>query len=117
MTRSSCHFGQLSFYRTQMYRFQREVRRGGGRGGVQEAEISWQAILGYVNFSEGRPEPRFQKQLNEAFRLLGQSGAVDVVAALAKGLRRHIADLNASGASAFQDIHQAQAALSLVFDK
>src|SRR5205807_1695096 len=26
-----------------------------------------QALLGYLNFSDGRPDPRWQKQLNDAF--------------------------------------------------
>ena len=50
-------------------------------------EVSWQALLGYLNFSEGRPEPRFQSQLSDAFRQCGDA------ATLAQTLRAQLADL------------------------
>src|SRR5713101_304078 len=37
-----------------------------------ESSVSIPAILGYLNFSEGKPDSRFQKQLNEAYALLAQ---------------------------------------------
>jgi hypothetical protein len=37
-----------------------------------EGVASLSAILGYLNFSEGRPDCRFQKQLNDAYALLAQ---------------------------------------------
>jgi hypothetical protein len=40
-----------------------------------ESSVSIPAILGYLNFSEGKPDSRFQKQLNEAYAMLAQSAA------------------------------------------
>src|SRR5437867_2936128 len=37
-----------------------------------ESSVSIPAILGYLNFSEGKPDSRFQKQLNEAYALFAQ---------------------------------------------
>jgi hypothetical protein len=82
---------------------------------ILEGDVSWQAILGHINFSEGRPEPRFQKQLNDAYRLLAERSSTDPVPALAKLLPQHLRDLHASGAAAFREIRQAEAVLDLVF--
>src|SRR5437899_8040893 len=37
-----------------------------------DTSASIPAILGYLNFSEGKPDGRFQKQLNEAYAILAQ---------------------------------------------
>lgn len=78
--------------------------------------VSWQAILGYLNFSEGRPDARFQKQLNDACRYLGERGADDVAAALLGELRRELKTLHAGDAGAFRDIRQADAMLAAFVD-
>jgi hypothetical protein len=78
--------------------------------------VAWQAILGYLNFSEGRPDPRFQTQLNDACRCLGEAGTADLPAALTAELRRELHSLHASGASAFRDIRQAEAVLAAFRD-
>jgi len=80
-----------------------------------ESELSWQAMLGYLNFSEGRTDTRFQSQLNLAFRTMVERGASDPVAALAEALQLQLAGLRESGASAFQQVQQAEAVLGLVF--
>jgi hypothetical protein len=72
-------------------------------------------ILGYLNFSHGKADPRFQKQLSDAFETLAKAGAPEPWQALAPLLRHHLGRLQAAG-GAFQDITQAVAVLDLVFD-
>jgi hypothetical protein len=76
---------------------------------------AWQALLGYLNFSEGKPEARFQRQLADACQSL--ASADDPVAALAQQLRTHLAALHTAGAGGFQNIRQAETVLALVFDR
>jgi hypothetical protein len=97
-----------------------EIKECGGAAKVGESEVkpgdvSWQALLGYLNFSEGRPDPRFQGQLNEAYRQAAQLG--EPVSALARVLREQLAQLRGSGASAFRKAEQVEAVLRLVFDR
>lgn len=74
-----------------------------------------QALLGYLNFSEGRPDPRFQKGLDEAAAALVRSGDAPV-AALHAWLQAELARLATVG-GAFRDAEQARAALTLLFTK
>ncbi|MBL8799071.1 MAG: hypothetical protein JNM56_34615 [Planctomycetia bacterium] len=85
------------------------------RRAQSDAEVSWQALLGYLNFSEGRPDPRFQKQLNDAYRSLASSP--DVTAALGTVLREQLHTLHASGASAFKEVGQVEQVVGLLFDR
>ncbi|MGL4552881.1 MAG: hypothetical protein ACRC33_17025, partial [Gemmataceae bacterium] len=62
-----------------------------------------QALLGYVNFSDGRPDPRWQRQLDDAFAASGP--------ALLGELRSALEALHAGGGAAFRDVTQARAAL------
>ena len=39
--------------------------------GIEQA-VALPALLGYLNFSEGKPDPRFQRQLDDAFVFLAQ---------------------------------------------
>jgi hypothetical protein len=36
--------------------------------------VSASALLGYLNFSDGRPDPRWQKQYNDAYAILAGQG-------------------------------------------
>jgi hypothetical protein len=80
------------------------------------ALASLQGMLGYVNFSTGKPDPRFQKSLNDAHALLASQGSAqpwrDLAAALTEGLRT----LHQAGSPAFREVEQAEAVLVLVFD-
>src|SRR5437660_4926487 len=82
----------------------------------QEPVPPLQGLLGYVNFSTGKPEPRFQKQLNDAYAALAcRHGAVpweELYRALQEGLQT----LQQTGSSAFREVDQAQAVLGLVFE-
>src|SRR5262245_31352044 len=62
-----------------------------------------QALLGYVNFSDGRPDPRWQRQLDDAFAAHGP--------ALLGELQSALDALHTGGGAAFRDITQARAVL------
>jgi hypothetical protein len=69
-------------------------------------------LLGYLNFSDGRPDPRWQKQLNDAYAFLAKHGATEPWQALSEWLRGSLAGLQKSGAPAFRDVQQAQGVLA-----
>ncbi|MCS6852633.1 MAG: hypothetical protein NZ700_15870 [Gemmataceae bacterium] len=73
----------------------------------------WAALLGYLNYSEGRPDCRFQRQLADAFRWLAAQGASDPCRALLEVLGQRLAELKASGAAAFRNTEQVEAVLPL----
>lgn len=81
------------------------------------APVSWQALLGYLNFSEGRPDARFEKQVNDAYRLSVARNAEQPALALAEQMRTELAALKASGASAFKDTTQVEAVLQIGFER
>jgi hypothetical protein len=68
-----------------------------------------QTLLGYLNFSDGRPDARWQKALNEAYIQLAV-GPTPWKELLAQ-LRRILGDLQSGGSAAFRDIHQAAGVL------
>ncbi len=75
-------------------------------------------ILGYVNFSSGVPDPQFQRRINEVFGLI-QSGHDDRDTdwqQLRAVLESHLAVVHGTS-PAFENIHQAETALRLVFDE
>jgi hypothetical protein len=72
-----------------------------------------QALLGYLNFSEGRADPRFQKQLNDAYALLAEAGTPQPWEALRETLLSELERLRQAGSAAFQDVTQAEAVLRL----
>ncbi|MCI0455703.1 MAG: hypothetical protein L0Z62_01820 [Gemmataceae bacterium] len=76
-----------------------------------------QGILGYLNFSAGKPDPRWQKQVNDAYATLETQGAAQPWLALLDALRAELATLKARGEGAFQDATQAEAVLALTFDR
>jgi len=76
-------------------------------------EAPWHALLGYLNFSEGRPDPRFQSQLDDAYRQALERDAERPVAALDRLLTEHLEGLR--GSPAFRDVRQVEAILRLVF--
>jgi hypothetical protein len=74
-----------------------------------------QGLLGYLNFSEGKPDARFQQQLSTAFASLAGQGERDPCGRLGEMLRSRLDQLKAAPAGAFQDAGQAEAVLDLVF--
>ncbi len=77
------------------------------------ASLSVQPLLGYLNFSEGRPDPRFQKQLNDAFAFLAAQGEARPCDCLRDTLLAELERLRQAGSAAFQDATQAEAVLRL----
>lgn len=66
-------------------------------------------LLGYLNFSDGRPDPKFQKGIADAAGFLHASGETTPWRALAQWLSQTLADLERSGVAAFRDATQAWA--------
>ncbi|HXG12165.1 MAG TPA: hypothetical protein VNK04_20590 [Gemmataceae bacterium] len=79
--------------------------------------VSPQAMLGYLNFSQGRPDPRFQKQLSDAYGFLADHGAERPWQVLQEVLLAELDALHAGGASAFRDVSQARAVLTLTITR
>src|SRR5262245_52559891 len=83
--------------------------------------VPLQGPLGYLNFSEGRPDARFQKQISEAFGFLSERGAAKPWEALHDALRTRLQELHRDcvnkGSGAFLQIDQAQAVLELSLQK
>lgn len=82
-----------------------------------EQVVSLSGMLGYLNFSEGKPDPRFQKQLNEAYGFLLRQEAAEPWNVLRALLAEKLQALEGGESSAFRDAAQARAVLSLVFDR
>jgi hypothetical protein len=78
-----------------------------------EQIVSASALLGYLNFSDGRPDPRWQKQLNDAYAFLAEQGETAPWQALLDWLRRRLSELHAGETSAFRNVAQAEAVLAL----
>ncbi|MFO0880759.1 MAG: hypothetical protein U0840_25790 [Gemmataceae bacterium] len=70
-----------------------------------------QTLLGYLNFSDGRPDHRWQRQLNDAFASLAQAPAPWET--LFAELTTHLQRLHTSGSAAFREVSQAMMALDL----
>jgi hypothetical protein len=79
-------------------------------------KVSLQGVLGYLNFSEGRPDPRIARQIDDAYASLAEQGVAEPWAVLHEWLRVDLAALKGAG-GAFRDAVQAEAALELAFDR
>src|SRR5262249_49883938 len=75
-------------------------------------ESAFKDILGYLNFSSGAPDARFQQHLDRLHAWFVPDGGTPRIRQL---LDRRLAELAAS-VPAFQDSEQARAVISLVFD-
>ena len=61
-------------------------------------------LLGYLNFSDGRPDPRFRKALAEVFGFLSSSGDPTPWVTAAGWLDRRARELEGTGPAAFRDL-------------
>jgi hypothetical protein len=84
---------------------------------VPGGALSLQGILGYLNFATGKPDAKFQKQLNDAYAMLEAQGEERPWLALHDRLRAELVTLKERGAAAFQDATQAEAVITLVCDR
>jgi hypothetical protein len=82
-----------------------------------DRNVPLQALLGYLNFSEGRPDPRFQKQFNDAYAFLASAGSKEPWRDLAVALQTKLRELRGTDGSPFRDARQVEAVLPLVFDQ
>src|SRR5579875_3584463 len=78
-----------------------------------EKVSSASALLGYLNFSDGRPDPRWQKQLNDAYAFFAKQGEAAPWQALLDWLTDALHRLHSEGGAAFRDVRQAENVLSL----
>ena len=62
-----------------------------------------EGLLGYINFSTGKPEPRFQKQINEAYAVFAAQGGTEPARDLYPLLRDALTTLHQNGGAAFRE--------------
>src|SRR5947208_6709981 len=75
--------------------------------GIDQA-VALPALLGYLNFSEGRPDPRFQKQVHDAFVFLAEHGSTKPWEDLRHLLLARLKALHDAGSAAFAEVAQAE---------
>src|SRR4051794_10244279 len=68
-------------------------------------------LLGYLNFSDGRPDPRFRRSLAEAFGTLLERSDAAPWTTLGLWLTASCNELAAGGSAAFKDTTQARAVI------
>src|SRR5215475_5710749 len=88
--------------------------RGGETVDERKDRPSLQGVLGYLNFSEGRPDPRVARQIDDAYASLAEQGVPEPWAVLHDWLRADLAAL-ASAGGAFRNAAQAEAVMNLAF--
>ena len=84
--------------------------------------LELEPILGYLNFAEGRPDPRFQRQLNDAYAHFADAGSATPGGGtpwidLRQALQSTLVSAKAAGKAAFAESVQAEATIGLVFDQ
>ncbi len=77
---------------------------------------AFEALLGYLNFSTGKPDPRFQKQFIDVYAELETANAAQPWQAIREKLEQTLEELAADPDRPFRDVAQARAVISLVFD-
>ncbi|MBI1830661.1 MAG: hypothetical protein HYR84_04335, partial [Planctomycetes bacterium] len=80
--------------------------------GIDQA-VPLPALLGYLNFSEGRPDPRFQKNLHDAVMFHVEHGSSEPWEDLRDILLARLKTLQQTGGAAFADISQAEAVVQI----
>jgi hypothetical protein len=78
-----------------------------------EQAVPVSGLLGYLNFSDGRPDPRWQRQLDDAFAFLVEHGETAPWQALLDSLPLLLRRLHDGAAAAFRDVRQAEGVLTL----
>ncbi|MCX7699413.1 MAG: hypothetical protein N2039_00905, partial [Gemmataceae bacterium] len=73
-------------------------------------------LLGWLNFSDGRPDPKWQRQWDDTFAQAAQWDAPRPWEVVRGWLTEELDRLERGGGAAFRDTTQARAALELVFD-
>ena len=73
------------------------------------------SVLGYLNFSDGRADPRFRKAVAEVYGYLVESEDAAPWRTLPAWLAARAADLEQNGSAAFRNLEQAKALLTTGF--
>lgn len=81
-----------------------------------EPHVAPANLLGYLNFATGRPDARFQRAWDQAFRAVVAAGSERPWLDLPATLLAHLREYHAAGQAAFKDIAQAEAVLNLLVD-
>lgn len=79
--------------------------------------VSLQGMLGYINFSTGKADPRFQKQVNDAYAWLAKQGSTEPWRDLRSALEAGLDSLHQAGSAAFREVDQARAVLRITFER
>jgi len=79
-----------------------------------ELRVAAASVLGYLNFSDGRVDPRWQRVVNEAWGVLLRAGSTAPQSDLFTWLDANLTRLVESGQAAFRDPTQAREILALV---
>jgi len=82
-------------------------------GEALKAAVPLSAMLGYLNFSEGKPDARFQRNLSDVFALLEARKAAEPWRVLHDVLAKELTLLHEGQGSAFRDVDQAREVLRL----
>ncbi|HKA07589.1 MAG TPA: hypothetical protein VKD71_10050 [Gemmataceae bacterium] len=73
------------------------------------------SLLGYLNYSDGQPNPKFQRAVDDAYSVLAQRNISRPWEALGRWVAEQAETLVQSGSSAFRDLTQAKAVAALAF--
>jgi hypothetical protein len=87
-----------------------EIMQGDG---VWSRETALREMLGYLNFSQGKPDARFQTNISESYRCATSD---EPWLELQRELREALESVRGNSA-AFRDVSQAEAVLAIVFEK
>jgi len=74
-------------------------------------------LVGYLNFSDGRPDPKWQRLLADAFGFVQDRAPGEPHVHLAEWLGQACAELESSGSAAFREASQARAVIEAAFTK
>src|SRR5262245_22974520 len=82
-----------------------------------DSAVLFQTILGYLNFSEVKPDARVQKQINDAYAFVAERSDEKPWVSVGAALSGKLDALKAGGIGAFRDTTQASAVLELGFQR
>src|SRR4051794_32308738 len=74
-------------------------------------------LLGYLNYSDGRPDPKYQKGLADAYSFLIAAGEAAPWVAIHRWLGEALGELESSGSPAFRDATQVRGVLDAALGK
>ena len=86
----------------------------GSHAESSSASLPYRDLFGYLNFSDGAPNPRSRACWNEIFQQLTQPRSV---ATLRQHLDQQLTELQSTAGATFAQMDQAKAALGLAFDR